>query len=227
MSESNPVDVLNRMYKEVVESYRDKSPLGTINQQLDNINDFIVTDIPEADYEVTAKNHEFLRLLIEFPSVWLKIVLTFVFWITLDEITVSETIKNLFQHVDLAQNEALHNKFFSFNRYSTDEAAARAGKLWFNKIIYPIFVNRASFSIERVKGILEKIIKKADSILEDNAGSKALAACEASARGTTLFHYLKLMGCLSGLVAEGTPECAQIREALSNLIESAENVVKL
>ena len=220
---SAPFKTLNRKYAEVVKKLRGDSATETeIDNDLNQIDVFINREIPVKYKPTTLTNHQFVVLLINYPSVWLKIVLTFVFWITLDEKIISETIKKLFTNVDLEQNAALKSKFFSYNRFGNSVEAQQVADFWYDTLILQNYSNNA-VTLDVVKTILNNIIKKADAVLENNAGSKARAACEASARGTTLFHYLKLMGCLSGLVAPGA-ECDAIKEALKNLIESAEDL---
>ena len=219
---SDAFTVLNARYASVVTKLRGTATEQEIDEDLEQINVYITQQIPDAKRTATLTNHRFVTLLINYPSIWMKIVLTFVFWITLDEKILSETIKQLFLNVDLNQNAALQDKFFSYNKFGSSEEAQEVAGIWYDKLILQNYSNNA-VTLDVIKKLLENIIRKADAILINNAGSKARAACEASARGTTLFHYLKLMGCLSGLVAPGA-ECDAIKEALKNLIESAQDL---
>lgn len=227
--------VVNSKFKEVVSQFRNNTATKeSVKQLLNEASETINTRlIGTKHHRIFNDKYKFFTTMVYYPSVWLKIMLTLVFWVTLDEVVISSTIKQLFETVDMSQNATLQTKHFVYNSMGTDKAAKANAAIWYDSLIRELAEDAtitSSQKIEAAKDILKQMVKSCNEILaypdgrNNDIGTKALAACEASARGTTLFHYLKLMGCLSGLVAEGSPECTQIRQALKNLIEGAENL---
>jgi hypothetical protein len=213
------------LYKNVRDLYRSdgvtsKAPLTSKFQE---IFVYISKNAPESQKPALRSANTFVRLLLEFPAIWLKLVLTYVFWITMDQIVISPTIKELFQRNDKDENKALESKNFSYNKFEDDiENYKQSAAVVYEQHIEPNANPANSITIDNIKKTLNLIIQLANIVLEHDVGTKARAACEASARGTSLFHYIRLMGCLSGLTPSG-PECDQINEALANLITQVQN----
>ena len=224
-------------FKKIVNELR--QPVSTkenIDTWLDEIANKINTislDTLQNQKGVRALNSKvkFFSLMVYYPSIWLKIMLTLVFWVTLEEVVISPTIKQLFVDVNMDQNRDLQIKHFVSNKHVGDRQALQNAEYWYNDLIFPLATSSKPTleKIQQAKALLKEMETTCNKFLanpdgtNNDVGSKARAACEASARGTTLFHYLKLMGCLSGLVAPGA-ECDAIKEALKNLIESAEDL---
>lgn len=228
--------LVHSKFKEVVSQFRnntatDESVKRLLAESTSIINNRLVGT---PNHKIFNDKQRFFTAMVYYPSVWLKIMLTLVFWVSLDEVVISPTIKQLFERVDMRQNSELQTKHFVYNSFVSDRAAKANASMWYNSLIRELAEAEISpeEKIQAAKNILNQMVNTCNDILaspdgsNNDVGTKARAACEASARGTTLFHYLKLMGCLSGLVAEGSSECVQIRQALSNLIESvgAENL---
>jgi hypothetical protein len=171
------------------------------------------------------QNTKFFLLLVFYPAIWLKLLLTLTFWITMDEVIISETIQQLFNNINMEQNDALKAKFFSANKFGRDNNVMESSRKWFDLIIYDLYEKRNDKNIITIiKGIVKNMVQYCNDILGNEVGTRAQAACEASARGTALFHYIRMMGCLSGLVEPESPECQQITEALKSFIESVDDV---
>lgn len=218
-------DHLFSLYREVRDLYRnsavvDKNVLITKFQE---ISTYMNKNAPESQKPALRYANMFVRLLLEFPAIWLKLVLTYVFWITMDQIVISPTIKELFQRNDKNENQALESKNFSYNRFEDTAANYNiSAAIVYEQHIEPNANPANNITIDNIKKTLNSIIQLANKVLENNVGTKARAACEVSARGTSLFHYIRLMGCLSGLTPPGD-ECTKINEALANLITQVEN----
>ena len=159
-------------------------------------------------------NHEFFTLLLLYPAVWLKILLTLNMWVTLDDKIISPTIQQLFTSVNMEQNEELQTKSFVYNKFGTPQEAEYAAKNWYNTLILDSYKNDDTMDV--IKNLVERMKSNADDILGNQVGTKALAACQASSRGTSLFHYIRLLGCLSNLVP--ADKCEDIKRALNDLI---------
>jgi hypothetical protein len=191
-----------------------------VSEIVEALGDFIIGQEPQTSVILSSMN-KFYLLLINYPVIWLKILLTFTFWVTLNEIVVSKTVQSLFTSFVAEDTSNLTTKGFVHNPYEYDQNITsndkiiqlqNVAKLWYDVVL----VFAKSSTISEIEDQIKNMVQIANNILGDNVGDRAKAACEASARGTTLFHYIRLMGCLSGLTQE--PECVQIKQALADLI---------
>lgn len=195
--------------------------------KLNTLNEDIVKTImdgfsDEASLQNFVNLNGFIVTLIQYPVIWLKIVLTYVFWITLNEVVITETIKDLFVTFNADDMNNLDSFNFAVQKVDQPQVDALKDEA---KRSYNEYVARfANVKLDLIKVFLDGIIDSANQVLGNDVGTKARAACETAARGTTLYHYLKLMGCLSGLVDKTSVECAQIQQAVSNLINQVNNV---
>ena len=212
------VSIKYKELKNILESKTER--LETVQRIIESAKNEI-TECTDSDVlESIGSLNKYYLLLINYPVIWLKVLLTFTFWVTLNEIVVSKTVQSLFTSFVAEDTSNLQSKGFVYNKHQYEENMSDEKKIKRLQSIaafwYDVIRELAKMNISIIEDQIELMVNSANDILGNSVGDRAKAACEASARGTTLFHYIRLMGCLSGLTQES--ECVQIKQALADLI---------
>jgi hypothetical protein len=163
--------------------------------------------------------NELAILLINYPIIYMKCLLTLVFWETMGSKTITPNIKLLFVHFDVLDNQNLERTGFVYNQLQTQDVSAlrSAASTWYENVVKQWLA--PSIDVEDQIHLMKRII---DLVLQEGLGNRAYLACKNAAFTASLTSFATFSGCLNNLVPEA--ECVDIRRAVNNLLKACVDI---
>jgi len=237
------VDLTNNQ-KEIVHSYIGKYDTLSASEQktIDKHNkdngqvivDFFVNAIKnlpneydlneKAKLEATFGGHpdlsqtfRFANLLLTCPNVYLKVLLTYAFWILINDVRITPNIKTQFQPLEQAafqqEKEQVKSKHLKFDENA--RSSPNISKTIYNNLILSIK------NIDDAKATFNSLLRLITRCYGDDLSNSIRDACENSVRYCTTATILSKLKVLADLVPDPRMK-EQINVALRNMIQKLE-----
>jgi hypothetical protein len=189
-------------YREIVNLYsQTKFSEGLI--ALNNLS------IDRADNPNLLLINEFVSLLFNNPILYIKILLTFVFFKTLNKIEETNVIVEFFQNFKENDDENMNKTlgtFYNANGVHDVLNLQETGNLWYTTY-FQYLVKNNELTLKTVQSRIRLLVNIANYLMGDNVGTRALESCEIAAHSASSNEYVTFLGCVSELVGPENPAC--------------------
>ena len=205
------------VYRPVVEQYKNNSTIEQGSIALDNILSGFTRDEQRYIFE-------FVNLLLNTPIMYIKLLLTFVYWKTWKKVEDSEVIEKFFSNFADNDDERLKNSLGTFNNpYSKHRIQdfQRVGRIWYNDYFKPTGSNPET-TMTMIQNQINILVFVADHLMGNNVGTKALQSCEIAAFSASTNNFVNFLGCISGLVSPSDARCQAIQGTIQQFMENLE-----
>jgi hypothetical protein len=156
--------------------------------------------------------HELISLLFDSPILYMKVLLTFVFWKTMKKVEDTNVIHEFFENFKANDDENMNKSLGTFynsenNNDQTVQILKEVGNTWYTTYFQVISVGNERFSLEEIQQRINLLVNIANYLMGDNVGTRALESCEIAAHSARSNEYVTFLGCVSELLGPDDPAC--------------------
>jgi len=203
------------VYRPVVEQYKNDSTIEQGSKALDDLLRGFTTDAQRYIFE-------YVNLLLNSPILYIKLLLTFVYWKTWNKVEDSEVIEKFLSNFADNDDERLQNSLGTFNNpYSRHGTATlkRVGENWYNELFKPMASN-PNTEMKKIQNAINMLVFIADHLMGNNVGTKALQSCEIGAFSASTNNFINFLGCIGELVPKTDANCVAIQRTIDRFMEN-------
>ena len=199
------------LFRELVNAYRSDNQ-SSIENELNRL-------ASNSEIQENTPLFEIVLIVIQQPIVFMQLLKTLVYMQTFGQ-KITNTIKNQFQEITLADNAALTSENLPFvrNKKSNQNDIEAVARTYYQEMVQ----DYVKYSPEQIKESIETWVDIANAILGDNAGSKALRACQIAVWASGASILVSEYACRNQV--GGLSNCPEITQAKNNLLNASANV---